>query len=148
DLDNVRRAVKEMRVDYPVAVDNESAIWRAFDNHYWPALYVLDSRGRVRHHAFGEGEYEESERTIQRLLAAAGAGASDPGPVRVEAAGLEAPADWASLKSPENYVGYQRTANFASGSPELNRRRIYKAAAHLALNQWGLDGEWTVGSEA
>ena len=144
DFENVRRAVREMRVDYPVAVDNDSAIWHAFDNHYWPALYILDSRGRVRHHHFGEGDYEESERAIQRLLADAGVAASDPGRVHVEADGVEAPADWASLKSPENYVGYQRTENFASGAQELNRRRAYKAPAHLALNQWGLEGEWTV----
>jgi thiol-disulfide isomerase/thioredoxin len=146
DLGNVRRAVREMRVDYPVAVDNDLAIWRAFDNQYWPASYVLDPRGRIRHHHFGEGEYAESERVIQRLLADAGVAATDPGPVRVEAAGVEAPADWDSLKSPENYVGYERTQNFASGSPELNRRRAYKAPTHLALNQWGLDGEWTVRS--
>jgi len=146
DLENVRRAVRELRVDYPVAVDNDSAIWRGFDNHYWPALYILDPRGRIRRHSFGEGEYEESESAIQRLLADAGVAASAPGPVRVEAVGLEAPADWRSLKSPENYLGYQRTENFASGSPELNRRRIYKAPAHLALNQWGLAGEWIVGS--
>ena len=146
DLENVRRAVREMRVDYAVAVDNDAAIWRAFDNQYWPALYMLDPRGRVRHHSFGEGEYEQSERVIQRLLADAGIAATDPGLVRVEATGVEAPADWGSLKSPENYVGYQRTENFASGSPELNRRRAYKTPAHLALNQWGLDGEWTVRS--
>jgi thiol-disulfide isomerase/thioredoxin len=144
DLENVRRAVRGMRVDYPVVVDNDSAIWRAFDNHYWPALYILDPRGRVRHHYFGEGEYEASERSIQRLLSDAGVAVSDASLVRVEAAGVEAPADWGSLKSSENYVGYQRTENFASGTPELNRRRAYNAPARLALNQWGLDGQWTI----
>jgi thioredoxin family protein len=144
DVENVRRAAREMRVDYPVAVDNDSSIWRAFDNHYWPALYLLDPRGRIRHHYFGEGEYAETESLMQRLLADTGVAPSDPSPVHIEAVGLEAQADWDSLKSPENYVGYQRTENFASGGPELNRRRAYKVPAQLGLNQWGLAGEWTV----
>jgi len=148
DLENVRRAVRAMRVHYPVAVDNDAAIWRAFDNHYWPAVYVLDPRGRVRHHSFGEGGYEESERAIQRLLADAGVTDSDREQVYVEADGFEAPAEWSSLKSPENYLGFDRTENFASGSPELNRHRVYKAPSRLTLNQWGLDGAWTVSSQA
>jgi len=148
DVDNVRRALRQMRIDYPIAVDNDYAIWRAFDNNYWPALYLLDARGRVRHHHFGEGEYEQSERAIQRVLAEAGASAGDQGLVRVEAAGAEAPADWNNLKSSENYVGYQRTENFASpGRAQFDRRRLYTAPAKLALNQWALVGEWTVGGQ-
>src|ERR1044072_4745731 len=126
DLDNVRRALKEMRVVYPVAVDNDYAIWRAFENRYWPALYFVDARGRIRHHHFGEGEYEQSERVIQRLLAEAGAGGAGQEVVSVEARGGEAGADWGSLKSPENYVGYGRTENFASpGGARSDERRAY-----------------------
>ena len=149
NLENVRRAVRQMKIDYPVVVDNDYAIWRAFDNHYWPALYFIDPRGRVRDHHFGEGEYERSEKIIQRLLAESGVAASDQGLVRVDPAGVEAPADWNNLKSPENYLGYQRTENFASsGRVELNRPRRYDAPARLALNQWALVGDWTIGNGA
>jgi thiol-disulfide isomerase/thioredoxin len=148
NLDNVRRAVQQMGIEYPVVIDNDYAIWRAFDNHYWPALYFLDPQGKVRHHHFGEGEYEQSERAIQRLLADAGA-AGGAGLVSVEAAGVEAPADWDNLKSPENYLGYQRTERFASpGGAEPDRRRRYAAPTQLALNQWALAGDWTMGAQA
>src|SRR5215211_5366898 len=106
DLDNVRRAARDLRVDYPIAVDNDFAIWRAFENHYWPALYLVDAQGRVRHHHFGEGEYAQSERMIQRLLAEAGAGGISQELVSVAGRGVEAAADWDSLRSPETYVGY------------------------------------------
>jgi thiol-disulfide isomerase/thioredoxin len=149
DLDNVRRAVRQMHVDYAVAVDNDYAIWRAFDNQYWPALYVLDPRGRVRHQHFGEGEYEQSEKMIQRLLAEAGAAATDSAFVRVAPAGIEAQADWGNLKSPENYLGYQRTERFASpGGVDRDRSHRYATPARLALNQWGLAGDWTVSGQA
>jgi thiol-disulfide isomerase/thioredoxin len=149
DLDNVRRAVRQMRIDYPVVVDNDYAIWRAFDNHYWPALYFVDPRGRVRDHHFGEGEYERSEKIMQRLLAEAGVATSNQGLVSVDPAGAEAPADWSNLKSSENYLGYQRTENFAStGRVQLDRRRRYDAPPRLALNQWALVGEWTMSSQA
>ena len=148
DVENVRRAVREMRIDYPVAVDNDFAIWRAFDNHYWPALYIVDPRGRVRDHFFGEGEYGQSERAVQRLLSGEGGVASDPGLVHVEATGVEAPAGWDDLKSQENYLGYERGANFAPGRVELNRRQIFAGPARLAPNQWALAGEWTVGTQA
>ena len=145
DLDNVRSALKEMRVSYPVAVDNDYAVWRAFRNQYWPALYFRDARGSVRHHQFGEGDYERSERVIQQLLAEAGAAAGNE-LVSVDARGTEAAADWDSLKSPENYVGYGRTENFASpGGAAADERRVYAAPARLGLNQWALSGEWTVG---
>ena len=123
---NVRWAVKDMRIDYPVAVDNEHVIWRAFKNHYWPALYFIDAQGRVRHHHFGEGAYEQSEMVIQQL---AGRGRSQrhqsTSLVSVDGRGLEAAADWGSLKSPENYVGYERTENFASpGGAVLDKPRM------------------------
>jgi hypothetical protein len=149
DLDNVRHALNEMKVVYPVAVDNDYAVWRAFNNQYWPALYFVDARGRVRHHHFGEGDYEQSERVIQQLLTEAGTGGVGHELVSVDARGIEVAADWDSLKSPENYVGYGRTENFASsGGAAQDVRRIYSAPAHLNLNQWALSGEWTMGKGA
>jgi thiol-disulfide isomerase/thioredoxin len=140
-LDNVRRAAKDMRVDYPIAIDNDHAIWRAFKNTYWPALYFVDARGHIRHHQFGEGEYEQSERIIQQLLAEAGIGGIRHDLVSVDARGAEAAADWGSLKSPENYVGYERTKNFASpGGAVLDKRRVYAAPARLRLNHWARSG--------
>ena len=113
-LDNVRHAVKDMNIDYPVAVDSDHAIWRAFRNNYWPALYFVDAQGLIRHHQFGEGSYEQSERIIQQLLVEAGGIGIGPELVTVDARGLEAAADVSSLRSPENYVGYERTENFVS----------------------------------
>ncbi len=148
-INNVRRAVGQMKIEYPIVIDNDYAIWRAFKNQHWPALYFIDARGRVRQHHFGEGEYDRSEMTIQRLLAEAGVGSLRDGVVSVEASGVEVAADWGSLRSPENYVGYDRTENFASpGGGQLDRRRRYAAPARLALNQWALAGEWTMGREA
>jgi thiol-disulfide isomerase/thioredoxin len=149
NVEQVRRAVRQMRVEYPVVIDNDYAIWRAFNNNYWPALYFIDPRGRVRQHHFGEGEYERSERTLQRLLADAGFGGGDPNVVSVEAQGAEAPADWDSLRSTENYLGHARTENFASpGGAQPDTRRLYAAPRRLTLNQWALAGEWTMGREA
>ena len=149
NLDNVRRAAKDMRVDYPIAIDNDFAIWRALKNQYWPALYFVDAQGRIRHHQFGEGEYEQSERIIQQLLAEAGSGGIGRELVSVDGRGVEAAADWGSLKSPENYLGYERTENFASpGGAVLDKRRVYAAPARLRLNHWALSGDWTVGKQA
>jgi thiol-disulfide isomerase/thioredoxin len=150
NVDNVRRAVRQMRIEYPVVIDNDYAIWRAFDNQYWPALYFVDARGRVRQHQFGEGEYQRSEAAIQRLLAEAGvAGVRDGSAVSVAGAGVEAAADWDNLKSPETYVGYARTQNFASrGGADPDRRRVYATPARVALNQWALAGDWTIGKQA
>jgi thiol-disulfide isomerase/thioredoxin len=146
---NVRRAVKDLRVDHPVAVDNDHVIWRAFDNQYWPALYFIDSQGRVRHHVFGEGSYEQSEMIIQALLAESGVGGIDRQPVSVDARGIEAAADWGSLRSPENYVGHDRTQNFASpGGAALDKPRMYELPARLRLNEWALSGDWTMKQEA
>lgn len=149
NIDNVRRAANDMRVDHPIAVDSDYAIWRAFNNEYWPALYFVDAQGRIRHHQFGEGDYERSEAVIQQLLAEAGARDISRELVSVNADGVEAPADWSSLKSPENYVGYQRTENFASpGGAMLSKRRVYEAPTRLRLNHWALAGDWTIESRA
>jgi hypothetical protein len=149
NVDSVRRAVGQMRIEYPIVIDNDYAIWRAFTNRHWPALYFIDAGGHVRQHHFGEGAYDRSEMAIQRLLAEAGAGGPRDGVVSVEASGVETAADWDNLRSPENYVGYERTARFVSpGGAERDRRRLYAAPARLALNQWALAGEWTMGRQA
>jgi hypothetical protein len=149
DLDNVRRAVKDMRIEYPVAVDNDFSIWRAFRNQYWPALYLVDAKGKVRYHQFGEGEYGQSERMIQRLLGESATGDVGRGVVSAEGRGAEAAADWDNLRSPENYLGYERTGGFASpGDAVLGRRREYAVPARMKLNQWALAGDWTIGSHA
>ncbi len=148
DIDNVRRAVRQMRIEYAVVIDNDYAIWRAFANQYWPALYLVDARGRVSHRQFGEGEYPASERAIQRVLKEAGSRVDD-GLVSVDGSGFEAAADWANLRSPETYVGYDRAQNFAS--PDAARRdtpRTYRAASRLTLNRWSLSGDWTIGRQA
>ena len=145
NLDNVRRAVRDMRLTYPIAVDNDFAIWRAFRNQAWPALYFVDAQGRVRHHHFGEGKYEESERFIQELLTEAGAKGIRPDLVSVEGAGAEAAADWASLRSPETYVGYERAERFASrGGAVSDKSHVYAVPARLGVNYWALLGDWTV----
>ncbi|TMA86287.1 MAG: thioredoxin family protein [Deltaproteobacteria bacterium] len=148
DVDNVRRAAKEMKIDFPIAIDNDYAIWRAFDNHYWPALYVIDAQGRIRHHQFGEGEYERSERIIQQLLSEAGFSGIGDQLAAVDARGVEAEADWADLKSPENYLGHERTENFVSPGAVVDKRRVYAAPARVKLNDWALSGDWTVKKDA
>jgi thiol-disulfide isomerase/thioredoxin len=145
NTDNVRRAVHDMRIDYPVAIDNNYAVWTAFDNHYWPALYFADTHGRIRHHHFGEGEYQQSEMVIHQLLVEAGLTDHDHELVSVDAEGPEAPADWATLRSPENYTGYARTQNFASpGGIRPGQPHRYTAPAQLRLNHWALavTGRW------
>ena len=149
DVDNVRRAVEDMKIDFPIAIDNDYVIWRAFDNHYWPALYVIDAQGRIRHHQFGEGGYERSERIIQQLLGETGITGIGDQLAAVEARGVEAEADWADLKSPENYLGHQRTENFVSpGGAVVDKRRVYAAPARVKLNDWALSGDWTVKKDA
>jgi thiol-disulfide isomerase/thioredoxin len=145
DVDNVRQAAKEMRVEYPIALDPDYAVWRAFDNHYWPAVYIADAEGRIRHHQFGEGGYAECERVIQQLLREAGRDGIGDDLVSVADDGLEAQADWASLETPETYLGYEQAQNFASpGGAELERSHAYVAPDSLRLNQWALSGDWTV----
>ena len=149
NLSNVRWAVKDMKIDYPVAVDSDHVIWRAFKNQYWPALYFIDAQGRVRHHHFGEGAYEQSEMIIKALLAETGIEGIGHEPVSVAARGIEAAADWGSLRSPENYVGYERTRNFMSpGGAALDKPRVYALPKRLRLNEWALTGDWTVKKEA
>ena len=149
NLENVRRALQQMKIDYPIAIDNDYAIWRGFNNRYWPALYLIDARGRLRDHHFGEREYERSEKAIRGLLAEAGATTDDKGAVPIAASGFELQADWRNLRSPEIYLGYDRTENFSSpGGAALARRRIYAAPTRLELNQWALTGEWTMANQA
>jgi thiol-disulfide isomerase/thioredoxin len=148
DGDNVSWAVQDMRVGHPVAIDSDYAVWRAFDNHFWPALYFADAQGQIRHHYFGEGEYQRSEMIIQQLLVEAGFETSRD-MVSVDARGVEAPADWATLRSPENYTGYGRTEDFASpGGLRPDEPGSYTIPAGLRLNHWALAGNWTMTQEA
>jgi thiol-disulfide isomerase/thioredoxin len=141
-VDRVRRATAERGIDYPVAVDNDYAIWTAFDNHYWPALYFVDADGVIRDEHFGEGRYEQSERLIQRLLGV------ERELVPVDGVGVEAEADWDHLRTPETYVGYARSEHFASpGGAAFDQRRGYELAPQLGLNHWALAGTWTIGRE-
>jgi thiol-disulfide isomerase/thioredoxin len=133
DADNVRWAAKDMRVEYPIALDPDYAVWRAFNNNYWPAVYIADAEGRIRHNHFGEGGYEECEMVIQRLLGEAGRDGVGDDLVSVADEGFEAQADWTSLRSPETYLGYEQGQNLADGAPD-----------RLELNQWALSGDWTV----
>jgi thiol-disulfide isomerase/thioredoxin len=143
DAGNVRRAVRDMRIDYPVAVDSDHALWRAFGNEYWPALYFIDVRGRIRHHKFGEGDYEQSERIIQGLLTDAGKVGFNRQLASVRAGGIEAPADWDELLSPENYLGHERTAHFASPDGVVpDTPHVYSVPPELSLNEWALSGGW------
>lgn len=149
DVENVRRAVKAMDVTYPVVLDSDHAIWRAFDNEAWPALYFIDAKGRIRHHYYGEGAYDQAEEILQHLLAEAGRGEDSEALVQVDPKGVEAQADWRSLGSPETYVGYARTEMFASpGGAMRDKRHDYSVPARLQLNQWALGGSWTMGQEA
>ena len=149
NLDNIRRALADVQVGYPVAIDNDYAVWGAFDNHYWPALYFADAQGRIRHHHFGEGEYQQSEMVIQQLLAEAGSADVGHELVSVDARGVEAPADWATLRSAENYTGYERTESFASpGGIVPGQPHLYSAPAQLRLNHWALSGHWTMEEQA
>ena len=143
EIDRVRLATAERGIDYPVAADNDYAVWSAFDNHYWPALYFVDREGVIRDQHFGEGRYEQSEREIQRLLGI------DRDPVPVSGVGVEAEADWDNLRSPETYLGYERTAQFALPvGAAFDKSQVYELPRRLPLNQWALAGEWTIGPEA
>jgi thiol-disulfide isomerase/thioredoxin len=145
DIENVRRAVRDMRIHYPVAVDSAYGIWRAFRNQYWPAFYFVDAQGKIRHQQFGEGEYEQSEKILQALLAEAGAGGIGSDLAAVEGQGPEAAADWANLRSPESYLGHEQAQNFSSpGVAIVGKSRTYAMPARLNLNHWGLTGDWTI----
>jgi hypothetical protein len=149
DLDNVRWAVEARKIDYPVAIDNDFEVWRAFANHYWPALYFVDAEGRIRHHRFGEGDHERSEMVIRQLLTAAGVEDLRPGWATVEPNSDEVQADWENLGSPESYLGYDQAIGFEPGGrAPVDERHNYTAPARLLLNHWGLTGDWTVRSDA
>jgi thiol-disulfide isomerase/thioredoxin len=149
DLEAIRFALDGMGVEYPIAVDNDFAVWRAFDNAYWPALYVVDAGGRIRYHHFGEEYYERSERVIQRLLVEAGRANVDEDLVAVQPDDVYLAADWATLGSSETYVGYARATGFASpGALRPDRGHVYEEPRRLALDQWALFGAWTVGPQA
>jgi cytochrome c biogenesis protein CcdA/thiol-disulfide isomerase/thioredoxin len=156
NADNVKKAVHDLGIDYPVAIDNNYAIWRAFGNQYWPAHYFIDAEGRIRDHHFGEGEYAQSEQVIQQLLKEAGhsgvatatQGATIAANNDAVAQGVKMSADNTDMLSPETYIGYERAENFASaGGESPDKAHTYAAPARLSLNDWGLAGDWKVGAE-
>jgi cytochrome c biogenesis protein CcdA/thiol-disulfide isomerase/thioredoxin len=148
NINNVRRATADLKVTYPVAIDNDYAIWRAFDNRFWPAHYFIDTQGRIRYHHFGEGEYQKSEMVIRQLLAEAGKTASEASFVETDASGVGQAPDARSVKSPETYLGFSRAERFASEGGELHDRpHKYISPAPLDVNTWGLDGTWQVEAE-
>lgn len=138
EIDRVRHAIKERGIDYPVAVDND---WSAFDNHYWPALYFIDAEGVIRDHHFGEGRYEQSERIIQRLVGV------QRELVSVEGRGVEAPADWNDLQTPETYLGYGRSERFAPADSAPVESHAYQLPKRVPVNHWALAADWTIGRE-
>ena len=145
NLDNIRPALKMFRVDYPVAVDSDYAIWKAFANHYWPAIYIADGNGKIRYHQFGEGEYERTEAVIQQLLREAGYSGMGNDAVKVAALPPEVAADWDDLRSQESYLGREQAEGFASpGGALVGKSRTYAPPPSLRLNQWALGGDWTV----
>ena len=147
--DNVENAVRDLKVTYPVAIDSNYAIWRAFNNQYWPAQYLIDGKGRVRVHHFGEGDYGQLERVIQELLKEKGSTGIDESTVNISATGVEAPPDVENERSPETYIGYRQAERFASRERlAQDSRRLYSPPSRPALNQWGLSGSWTVGEES
>lgn len=149
DTENVVVAIKDLNVEFPIALDPDFAVWQAFSNHYWPAVYIADGEGRIRHHQFGEGGYDECERVVQQLLREAGNSAVGDELISIVPDGIEAQADWGTLESPETYVGYQQGQNFAS--PEgvaIDEARTYSTPDPFRRNSWALSGEWTVGGKA
>jgi thiol-disulfide isomerase/thioredoxin len=145
---NVETAVRDLKVTYPVAIDSEYRIWKAFNNQYWPALYFIDAKGHMRHHFFGEGEYVEAERVLQELLKESGAASLNESIVRVAGEGVEA-APSEAVQSPETYVGYRRGERFASlEKVATDVPRTYRAPERLSRNQWALAGSWRIGPES
>ena len=146
---NVEKAVHDLKINYPVAIDSDYKIWQAFNNEYWPAHYFIDGKGRIRHHHFGEGEYDESERVIRELLKENGAQLAPPGDIAVSGAGAEAAPDTADRRSPETYIGYHRAEHFASTEAiAQDAKHSYTPQPRLSLNQWALGGSWKVGAES
>jgi len=149
NIDNVVVQSRRLGVEYPIAVDSEYAVWSAFANHFWPAVYIADVEGRIRFHHFGEGEYPMTEMVIQQLLRQAGADGIDQDLVMVDPQGLEVAADWQTLQSPETYVGYNQSTGFDQEDvATLDEPRVYAPPGGLPLNSWGLSGNWTVAGHA
>jgi hypothetical protein len=148
NVDNVRRPATDMRVAYPIAVDSDYAVWEAFANRYWPAVYIADAQGQIRHHHFGEGGYGECEMVIRRLLRESRRDGVPNDAAPVVAEGFEAQADWANLRSPETYLGYEQGRSFASPGRALDESHTYAEPDALNLNQWALAGCWTIGRRA
>jgi thiol-disulfide isomerase/thioredoxin len=149
NFDNVVAQSRSLGVDYPIAVDSDYGVWQAFANHFWPALYIADAEGRIRYHHFGEGEYAMAEMVVQQLLQEAGAEGVDPTLVSVEPKGFGVAADWRTLRTPETYLGYGRSAGFAS--PErarLDEPHAYPQPSRLRLNEWAPSGTWTLAQHA
>jgi cytochrome c biogenesis protein CcdA/thiol-disulfide isomerase/thioredoxin len=145
---NVRRAVHDLGITYPVVLDNNYAIWQAFNNRYWPAHYFVDSKGSIRGHHFGEGNYEESEQTIRQLLTEAGVKHLPEATLKIKDEGVEAAADEKNVKSPETYIGYERAEKFASpGGAAHDEAKSYAVPSELQLNEWALSGNWRVEGE-
>jgi thiol-disulfide isomerase/thioredoxin len=148
-VDNIVKQARGFGVTYPIAIDSDYGVWQAFANHFWPAVYIADAQGRIRHHHFGEGEYVQTEMVIQQLLLDAGAQDLDQGLVDVEPHGLEVAADWRTLQSPETYTGYGQATGFASEDPgAFDKPRAYATHERLPLNYWDLSGTWTVARHA
>ncbi|MES1215279.1 MAG: redoxin domain-containing protein [Bacteroidota bacterium] len=149
NIDNVKKAVRTIHIEFPVAIDSSRRIWGAFNNQYWPALYIVDGDGRIRHQQCGEGEYEQSEKIIQQLLIESGAKEVSSELVSVTGLGIEAPADMGNLYSQENYLGYERTENFSSrGGGVPGKLHAYRVPSGLRRNQWALSGDWAMEKEA
>jgi thiol-disulfide isomerase/thioredoxin len=149
NIDNVVTQSRRLGVEYPIALDSDYAVWRAFANHFWPAVYIADAEGRIRFHHFGEGEYPMTEMVIQQLLLDAGAGGIEQELVMVEPRGLEAGADWQTLQSPETYVGYRQSTGFAQEDvARFDEPSVYTPPGRLPLNFWGLSGDWTMTGDA
>jgi thiol-disulfide isomerase/thioredoxin len=149
NVENVIAAAKEMRVDYPIALDSDYAVWGAFDNHFWPALYIADEQGQIRYHHFGEGEYAMSEMAVQQLLGEAGKEGFDPAFVSVEPQGTEVAADWSDLRTPETYLSYGRSSGFASPDGErFDEPHDHPEPSRLSLNEWAPSGRWTLAGHA
>src|SRR5580698_4780622 len=146
---NVENAVRKLKVTFPVAIDSDYKIWRSFNNEAWPAQYLVDAKGRIRYHHFGEGDYGEIERVIQQLLKENGATGLASGTTIVSGVGIEAAPDWTDERSPETYIGYRQAQNFASSEKvHENSIQVYTAPVKLFLNHWGLGGSWSVNAES
>ncbi|WP_337269983.1 cytochrome c biogenesis protein DipZ [Oryzifoliimicrobium ureilyticus] len=147
-IENVRRAIGDLKIAYPIAVDSNYEIWRAFDNSYWPAFYLIDAKGQIRYYQFGEGDYRKTDEAIQELLREAGGSAAASVPIPPQASGIEAAPDSQNIRSPETYIGYQQATGFTSNETVLTDEPRQYSLSEPQLNKWGLSGNWTVGAEA